>query len=105
MPVRVEEAKERTQRGPTGPPLPALNMSGVGFLSQHDFTEQLKAAIYGKPPRGHHPTGTLSPRAMRLLADNPDRLLAFDRVRELFGLVTGDELLLLTPVSLPTSSR
>jgi hypothetical protein len=36
---------------------------------------------------------------MQLLAINPDRLLAFDRLRELVALAAGNELLLLTPVS------
>ena len=97
VPVRVVEATERTPRGPPMPPMPALDLSGAGGLSQANFASQLTKVIY--PGTGRHRAGALSPEAMRLLASNPDHLLAFDRLRELVKLVTGNELLLLTPVS------
>lgn len=97
VPLRVVEATERTPRGPPGPPLPALDFSGAGTLSRDEFLSKLKKEIY--PGSGHHRAGALSAEAMRLLAANPGRLLAFDRLREVLGLATGNELLLLTPVS------
>lgn len=97
VPVRVVEATERTPRGPPAPPLPALDFSGAGALGRDQFISKLKEAIY--PGTGHHREGALSPEAMRLLAANPSRLLAFDRLREVMNLAAGNELLLLTPVS------
>ena len=77
--------------------VPALDFSGSGTLNRSDFLSQLKKAIY--PGTGQHRAGALCEEAVRLLAANPDRLLAFDQLRELVRLVTGNELLLLTPVS------
>jgi len=77
--------------------VPALDFSGSGTLNQSAFVSQLKTAIY--PGTGQHRAGALCEEAVRLLAANPDRLLAFDQLRELVCLVTGNELLLLTPVS------
>ena len=77
--------------------VPALDFSGSGTLNRSDFLSQLKKAIY--PGTGQHRAGALCEEAVRLLAANPDRLLAFDQLRELVCLVTGNELLLLTPVS------
>ena len=76
--------------------VPALDFSGSGTLNQSGFVSQLKKAIY--PGTGQHRAGALCEEAVRLLAANPDRLLAFDQLRELVRLVTGNELLLLTPV-------
>lgn len=97
VPVHVVEATERTPRGPPAPPLPALDFSGAGALGRDQFISKLKEAIY--PGTGHHREGALSPEAMRLLAANLSRLLAFDRLREVMNLAAGNELLLLTPVS------
>ena len=68
------------------------------MLNRDEYTSQLKAAIYGAS-RGQHPAGTLTPNAMKIIAENPGRLLSFDRLRELFGRAAGNELLLLSPVS------
>jgi hypothetical protein len=51
------------------------------------------------PGQGQQREGRLTPEAMRLLAANPDRLLAFDQLRALVHLTMGNELFLLTPVS------
>ena len=56
-------------------------------------------ASLAHPGSGQHRPGALTVEAVRLLATNPDQLLGFDRLRELIGMVIGDELLLLTPVS------
>ena len=94
----MESSEQREQRAAPAPPLPALDLSGAGVLNRDDFTSQLKAAIYGAS-RGQHPAGTLTPNAMKIIAENPGRLLSFDRLRELLGRAAGNELLLLSPVS------
>ena len=75
-------------------------LSGAGVLNRvrDEYTSQLKAAIYGAS-RGQHRASTLTPNAMKIIAENPGRLLSFDRLRELLGRAAGDELLLLSPVS------
>ena len=94
----TESSEQRELRAAPGPPLPALDLSGAGVLNRDEFTSQLKAAIYGAS-RGQHPAGTLTPNAMKIIAENPGRLLSFDRLRELLGRAAGNELLLLSPVS------
>jgi len=95
--VEVVVTPPRTLRGPPAPSLPALDLTRAAVLNRTEYAKQLKASVC--PGQGHHREGRLTPKAMRLLADKPDRLLAFDQLRELVHLTMGNELLLLTPVS------
>ena len=91
--VPVAERCVRAQQ----PQMPPIDLSGAAVLSRDAFDAALKRAIY--PSGERHAIGALTPRAMQLLAANPDRLLAFDMLRDVVGRVTGNSRHLLNPVA------
>ena len=91
--VPVAERCVRAQQ----PLMPPVDLSGAAVLSRDAFDAALKRAIY--PSGERHAIGALTPRAMQLLAANPDRLLAFDMLRDVVGRVTGNSHHLLNPVA------